>query len=127
MPRFSRLSEERLATCEMPLQELFHFVIQHVDCSILEGHRGEERQTEAYHSGHSKLKWPNSKHNKNPSRAVDVAPYPIDWDDIMRFREFGHYVKGVADVLGIKIRWGGDFPTWKDYPHFELVETDRSI
>ena len=127
MPRFSRLSEERLATCAMPLQELFHQVIRGYDCSILEGHRGEERQTEAFRTGHSKLEWPNSKHNKIPSRAVDVAPYPIDWDDIIRFREFGYYVKGVADVLAIPIRWGGDFPSWKDYPHFELIEIDRSV
>ena len=28
----------------------------------------------------------------NPSRAVDVVPYPIDWDDRERFHLFAGFV-----------------------------------
>ena len=66
--------------------------------------------------------WPNGKHNKKPSLAVDVVPYPVDWSDIERFIRFGWFVKGLAIGLGIKIRWGGDWKRFKDYPHFELVD-----
>lgn len=126
MPKFSKLSEERLASCAMPLQELMRFVILHRDITILEGFRGEEAQEEAFSKGNSKLRWPNSKHNTFPSRAVDVAPYPVDWQDVHRFRELGHYIQGVADVLGIHIKWGGDW-NWKDYPHFELADQPEDI
>ena len=39
----------------------------------------------ARREGRSKLSWLESKHNCEPSRAVDIAPYPIDWDDRERF------------------------------------------
>jgi hypothetical protein len=60
--------------------------------------------------------------------AVDVAPYPVDWNDKERFYYFAGFVKGVASSLGISIRWGGDWnsdnnlknQTFFDLPHFEL-------
>ena len=52
------------------------------------------------------MQYPNSKHNKLPSKAVDVAPYPIDWNDPDRFYHFAGYVRGIAEGMGIKIRWG---------------------
>jgi len=73
------------------------------------GHRTKEKQEEAFNSKHSKVHFPKSKHNSLPSKAVDVAPYPIDWNDLERFYNFGGYVRGIAESLGIKIRWGGDW------------------
>ena len=43
MPRFGKRSNVNLASCDERLQKIFNKVIQHVDCSVLEGHRGEER------------------------------------------------------------------------------------
>ena len=104
-------------------------MIKHVDCTILEGHRGAARQNELFEEGRSKLKYPSSKHNDLPSRAVDVAPHPIDWDDLPRFYRFAGYVEGVALQMNIKLRWGGDWDRdwdlkdnrFNDFPHFELV------
>ena len=79
MPRFGRKSKERLASCDPKLQKLFNEVIKHVDCSVLEGHRGKERQNKFYDEGKSKVRYPNGRHNANPSLAVDVTPYPVDW------------------------------------------------
>lgn len=130
MPRFGSKSLGQLKSANTKLQVLFEEVVKEFDCSVLDGHRTEEEQNEAFRKGHSKLQFPQSKHNKYPSMAVDVAPYPIDWNDKERFYYFAGYVKGVAESLDIKIRWGGDWDgdthvkdqTFFDLPHFELVE-----
>jgi hypothetical protein len=118
MPKFSKVSRDRLAECDDRLQELFNLVIRVKDCAVLCGFRGEKEQNEAYAGGYSHVKWPKGKHNRQPSLAVDVAPWPINWEDEARFREFGNFVMGVAWGLGIPIRWGAE---WGDYPHYELV------
>jgi peptidoglycan L-alanyl-D-glutamate endopeptidase CwlK len=128
MPKFSRKSKERLATCDDRLQKVFNEVIKYVDCSILEGHRSEERQNKLYEEGKTKVKYPKGRHNASPSLAVDVAPYPIDWDDRERFTLFAGFVIGLARGMGITLRWGGDWNMnfevndnkFDDFPHFEV-------
>jgi hypothetical protein len=53
---------------------------------------------------------------------VDVAPYPIRWEDYEKFYWFGGYVKGVADSLGLEIRWGGDWDGDGDFKDQTLVD-----
>ena len=128
MPRFSRKSKAKLATCDQKLQKLFNEVIKTWDCTILEGHRSEERQNKLYEEGKTKVRYPKGRHNAKPSLAVDVAPYPIDWNDRERFTFFAGYVLGVASRLGFAIRWGGDWNmnfdlkdnNFDDLPHFEI-------
>ena len=128
MAKFGKTSKKRLETCDERLQSLFNEVVKVFDCSILVGHRGEEDQNKAYKEGNSQVKWPKGKHNKKPSSAVDVAPYPIDWEDRERFSYFAGFVKGVAWRLNIPIRWGGDWDgdtelsdnNFDDLVHFEL-------
>lgn len=136
MPAYSVKSRERLNSCHRDLRMIFNAVIQHYDNSILCGHRDEASQMAAYNSGKSKVKWPNGKHNKTPSMAVDAAPYPINWQDRERLHMFAGYVLGVADMLhaqGLithRLRWGGDWDMdtevsdngFDDCVHFELVE-----
>lgn len=129
MPRFSRRSRDRLDSCDERLQRVFDKVVETFDCSIIQGHRGEEEQNEAFRTGKSQLRFPESKHNKTPSLAVDVAPYPIDWNDHRRFYLFAGYAMATAQDMGIRLRWGGDWDgdfTWKDQtfhdlPHFEIL------
>ena len=128
MPRFGRRSKERLATCEKDLQMVFNEVIKYVDCSILEGHRSKDRQNALYEDGKTKVRYPNGRHNASPSRAVDVTPYPVDWADRERQTLFAGFVLGVANQMGINLRWGGDWDQdfevkdnrFDDFPHFEL-------
>ena len=128
MPRFCRRSRKNLETCHEDLQELFNEVIKYFDCTVIQGHRGEEEQNKYFNEGKSKVKYPNGRHNANPSNAVDVVPYPIDWDDTDRMYYFSGFVKGIAAKMGITIRWGGDWndntevkdTNFKDLPHFEL-------
>ena len=128
MPRFGRKSKERLASCDPQLRDLFNEVIKHVDCSVLEGHRSGERQNKLYDEGKTKVRYPNGRHNADPSLAVDVTPYPVDWEDRERQTLFAGFVLGIANSMGIKIRWGGDWNMdfhvqdnkFDDFPHFEL-------
>lgn len=123
---FSALSKGRLETCHPALQHLFNEVIKHYNCTILEGHRTHKRQQELYSQGKSKLKY--SKHNETPSLAVDVAPYPIDWNNTIQFYHFVGFVLGTAKQLNIPIRTGADWDkdndfndqTFNDLVHFEL-------
>ena len=130
MPRFGKRSRDRLSTCDKDLQMLFKEVIRYVDCSILEGHREKDRQNSLYEEGKTKVKYPRGRHNASPSRAVDVVPYPIDWKDRERFHLFAGFVLGIANQMGVEIRWGGDWNKnfevddnmFDDFPHFELIK-----
>ena len=128
MPTFSSRSNAILSTCHPELQILFKEVVKEYDCSVLCGFRGEADQDKAFDEGKSKAKYPWSKHNKLPSIAVDVVPYPIDWEDMRRFYHFIGYVMSIANRLGLKVRsggdWDGDFnfkdQNFHDLPHWEL-------
>ena len=122
MPHFGRTSVERINTVHKDLREVLYAAIEDFDFSVICGSRSEEEQNEAYDNGYSLLIWPNSKHNKMPSRAVDIAPYPLDWDDIQGFLEMAAVVLEKASQLGVPLRYGGNWARFKDYPHFELVE-----
>jgi len=128
MPSFGTTSKERLATCDPILQGLFNEVIKYYDCAIICGHRGEAEQNKAFEEGRSKLKWPNGKHNKFPSQAVDVMPYPIEWNNVKRLRHFIGFVQGIIAVKGLRVRSGHDWDNdydldeekFKDGPHWEI-------
>jgi len=130
MPSFSEKSKQRLATCHPDLQRLFEEVVKVVDCTVLEGFRSDEDQQEAFDTGKSQLRPGQSLHNRRPSMAVDVAPYPIDWNDWHRWYFFAGYVLGTARGMGMEIRSGLDWnmnydfkdQSFFDAPHFELLK-----
>jgi len=129
MPSFGTASRQRLDTCHPDLIQVCELVIENYDFTVLEGNRSNARQDELFRQGKSKLKAGESKHNSSPSRAVDIAPYPIDWDDLHRFYLLAGFMFQGASQLGVKLRWGGDWDgdwihtdqTFHDLPHFELV------
>ena len=127
--KFSQRSKNKLSTCEQPIIELCNEMIQIVDFTVLCGHRDKEKQDEAFRLNHSTKRWPYSKHNKLPSIAVDLAPYPIKWNELDRFAYFAGWVMAKAKEMGIKLRWGGDWDNdfniaehrLIDMPHFEII------
>jgi peptidoglycan L-alanyl-D-glutamate endopeptidase CwlK len=129
MPEFSAKSKMRLKECDTRLQDVANAAIHRIDFTILCGHRGKEDQEDAFERGTTRLHYPKSKHNKFPSMAFDAAPYPINWDDIDRFKAMATIILDEARKLHIPIRWGGDFnrnglpdDKFKDLPHFEIDE-----
>jgi len=52
--------------------------------------------------------------------AVDLIPYPVDWNDRERFLMMGTLMFRAANELGLPIQWGGHWKNFKDYPHFQL-------
>ena len=133
MPSFGKASTERLQTAEEDLQTVFNEVVKRFDCSVLCGHRTREEQ-DSIDPKFSKVKWPHSKHNFEPSRAVDVVPYPVDWENTDRMYLFVGYVLATAQMMysmGLidhEIRSGADWDgdtltddqTFMDLPHFQL-------
>ena len=87
-------------------------------------HRSNEEQAQLYAQGRTtkgkivtNAKAGQSKHNKMPSEAFDIAFITLDkklsWKPI--------YFKRFADIIKTKgIKWGGDFKSIPDAPHFEI-------
>ena len=130
MPSYSKASASKLATCHPDIQKVFNEVVKYFDNTILVGHRTKEEQDKAVREHKSQTPWPTSKHNSTPSHAVDVAPYPIDFNDVRRYYLFAGFVLGTAKQMGINLRWGGDWDMdtqvkdnhFNDLGHFELHE-----
>ena len=90
-----------------------------VDFAVTEGLRNIERQRELVAKGFSKTM--NSKHLRG--LAVDVAALvdgKVTWEK-KPYHAIADAMKQAAKELGINIRWGGDFKSFFDGPHFELI------
>ena len=143
MPNFSKRSLTLLEQCHPDLQRVMKEVIKYFDFTVLDSTiRTEEEQKKLVKEGKSKTL--NSKHlkrlvpeyGKEYSFAVDIAPYPINWDDRESFCYLAGFVLGVANYLfdqgeiGHKIKFGGDWnrnnrtsdEKFSDLPHFEIIE-----
>jgi len=132
MPLFSKISLERLSSCHEKIIAVCNRVILTYDHSVICGFRNERDQNAAYASGASQKKFPFGNHNKLPSMAVDICPYPAPENTPrgrFEFYYFAGYVMATANEMGIKLRWGGDWDSDKDLNekqfddlyHFELV------
>ncbi len=87
-----------------------------VDFTVIEGIRSLDRQKKLLKDGKSTTL--NSRHITG--HAVDMVPYPVDWEDLERFEQMAEAMKEAADELDISIVWGGDWKSFYDAPHFEL-------
>ena len=116
-------SHRRLATCHPDLQKLVIAAAEDFDLIVVCGYRDEEEQTIAVRNGASKVHYPHSRHNSQPAEAVDLAPWPLRWEDLERFDQLGAHMEAVASREGIQITWGGRWTKgFIDRPHFELKE-----
>lgn len=144
MANFGSKSKERLMTCESDIQRVLELAIQKYDFVVLCGVRTPEEQFELFKQGRKLVngKWEKtgstvtnidgkttkSMHNYIPSKAVDIAPYPIDWNNLDRFKELSKVILDCAKELGISLTWGADWDMdgnieehkFKDFPHYEL-------
>ena len=130
MPSFGKKSKSKLDTVHSDIRRVMEIAIQHVDFTVIYGHRSKQEQDALYaEGGKTQVKFPNSKHNSLPARAIDIAPYPIDWANHKRFTYLAGIIMGIAASEGVKMRWGGDWDmdnnpaneTFWDAGHFELI------
>ena len=132
MPRFGKRSRERLKGVDAGLVNVLNEVVKYFDITIIEGLRSQKRQDELVAEGKSKTKF--GKHVLG--KAVDLAPYPIDWKARDDFHLLGGFILGVASQMDVNVRWGGDWSasslykgkrttkdnSFDDLVHFELKE-----
>ena len=127
MPKFGKKSKANLKGVNKDLVKVLNEAIKLHDFSVLEGLRGISKQKDLMASGFSMTM--KSKHLDGD--AVDIAPYPIEWEDELRFCYLAGLMIGISHMMGIKIRWGGDWDrdgvilsdqTFNDLPHFEVVD-----
>lgn len=138
MPKFSKKSLEYLNKCHPDIIIVCNELIKHVDFTVLSSTvRTIEEQKKFVEEGKSKTM--DSKHligvKRDKSDAVDITPYPIDWNDKFRYSYLAGWFLGVADclfmfgVIKSKFRWGGDWnknnnfkdESFTDMEHFERI------
>ena len=109
------------------------------DFAVLQCVRTQQAQADLYAQGRTKpgpvVTWTlRSKHIPGAdgySHAVDIVPYPVDWNTPAKFDAVARAMFAAAAELGVSIRWGADWdrdgkPREKgetDSPHFEWVGT----
>ena len=119
MATFSNTSEKRLKGCHQDLQTILHYAIKITDFTVVSGHRPPAEQFELYKKGrtYNGTEWivarradvvtykdgvtKLSRHNQEPSEAVDIAPYRngIQWGDHKAFHELAGIIKATAFML----------------------------
>lgn len=149
-------SRQKLATVDPRLRAVVERAIQITtqDFKVLEGVRSQKRQYELYAQGRTLAQlraagvpatilakpgerivtWTlNSRHFPDSktglSRAVDLVPFPVDWNDLKKFDAISRAMLQAAKELNTPLRWGADWdqdgkPREKgesDSPHFELA------
>ncbi len=105
--------------------------ISAVDFTVMEGVRTLERQRELYAQGRTApgkiVTWTmNSRHIEG--KAVDLVPYPLDWNDLEKFNKIKDAMFQAARELDVNLRWGADWDGDGKYrekgeydsPHFEI-------
>ena len=138
MPTFGSKSAQNLASVHPILRAACEDAIRWMDFSVREGFRSADRQEEMYAAGQSKARAGQSKHNSNPSHAVDVYPYPLgkaEFESLQliesmkrgrvkeitpdqaigcvqvfaRFAMLGGVIIQACQGRGWEARWGGDW------------------
>lgn len=125
---------EKMRLLDPKLVRLAHLIYGEVcGIAIMVSHREEDAQNLAFSTGKSKVKWPNSKHNSIPSKAMDIVPTPVNLNG-KSLREELTFIAGAVRIIaareGYKVRWGGDWDkdgdlednNFDDLFHFELTE-----
>ncbi len=102
--------------------------IKKIDFVILDAQRGRAAQERAYKAGFSKARFGQSAHNYVPAVALDIVPFPINFDNIAGFKAIAQVFLEIAKEKQIPLRWGADWnmngkvndENFLDWGHFEL-------
>ena len=144
MAKFGRKSLSKLKTCHSDLRVIAHEAINDYDFTFIFGYRTPAFQFGLFKKGRKKINgvWKivdkkkvvthkdgyvkKSRHNSFPSTAMDLGPWPLDWEDKEEFSFLAGHIMSVANRLFYegriknKLFWGARWRSFKDYPHFQL-------
>ncbi|OOH91844.1 peptidase M15 [Pasteurellaceae bacterium 15-036681] len=125
--KFGKRSEENLNGVHKDLVKVARRALElsEIDFTVIEGVRSKAKQKRLYIQGATKTM--NSRHLTG--HAIDIVPYPVDWNDLEKFGKLAKAMFAAANELKIPIRWGGDWnrngrsddEKFYDGPHFELL------
>ncbi|QBX38598.1 M15 family peptidase [Brevundimonas sp. S30B] len=118
--RFSARSRRNLAGLHADLVGVAEAALARtpIDFMVTEGLRSRERQAALVRAGASRTL--NSRHLTG--HALDVAAWvdgQVRWDWPL-YPPIAQAFKAAAAERNVSLIWGGDWPTLRDGPHFEL-------
>jgi peptidoglycan L-alanyl-D-glutamate endopeptidase CwlK len=127
--KFGKRSRKRLEGVHPDLVKVAEECLNLMDIAIIEGVRSLEKQKDYLRTGATKTL--KSKHLIG--HALDLTPYPVDMTSDMGIKR--HYymagmLRGIAHMMGIKIRSGADWDndgqitdqTFMDLVHIEKIK-----
>jgi len=88
------------------------------------GLRTTEDQAALFTSGVSKADGRNNKSYHQTGKALDVYAYvdgKASWDKLHLALIAAAMLQAAAQ-LGYRLKWGGNWKSWQDMPHFELED-----
>lgn len=149
MAQFSTASKSRMIGLHPDLIRVLNRTILTYDFSIIQGVRTKEECYINWGKGRTitqceavgipnpskyaqpnlqKVTWLNHPLSSNHlpktdgyGHAVDCTPYPVDWQNISAFAAMAKVMLDAAKQENVNLKWGGDWSSSKDYPHFELA------
>jgi len=118
--KLSQKSIDRLSGVHQDLVDVVKRAIEitEVDFAVLEGVRSVARQEQLVKAGASQT----MKSRHITGHAVDLGAYvngSVRWDWPL-YDKIALAMKAAAIELQVSIEWGGDWRSFKDYPHYEL-------
>ncbi len=116
--KFSTRSKNNLNGVHCDLVRVAHLALELTskDFVVIEGLRTMERQKQMVREGKSKTL--NSRHLTG--HAIDVVPFPVSWEP----KEFAPVLaafKAAGERLGVKLEFGADWVSFKDFPHIQIA------
>lgn len=126
MYKFSEKSIERMIGVKPVMIQVAELALSYdiMDATVLSngGLRTVLEQRKMVKRGASKtMKSKHMMQSDGYGHALDLAPYPVDWNDLERFNMWSTLMFRAAAELNVVIEWGGHWRSFKDYPHFHFV------
>jgi peptidoglycan L-alanyl-D-glutamate endopeptidase CwlK len=116
----------RLIGIHSTLKEFAHKLDEVFPIIVIFGYRSVEEQDWLYAQGRTRpgnkvtnARGGSSAHNFG--LAVDLAPDPLNWNNIKRFDEMVDAAKKIIAENNYPITCGADFKSIVDRPHFEIT------
>ena len=124
MFKFSKKSLDMLDGVDPQLKLLATEVLKISPFDITSGYRTVEEQMKMYQNKVSKCDGIKNKSKHQEGKAIDIMVYDENgkgtWNEKYYLQMAGVF-KSTANRLNIQIKWGGDFKSIVDMPHYELV------